>query len=252
MAYPKDSIKTELKYSNFLLNKKVVIVGPSFHMKGWRQGELIDSYDLTVRLSKGYEINNNFKSKDISKYSKEKKYNIGKEVELDFGSKVDILYQTLLSNWGNGINLPIKKLKDELKWICASFPDDRHKEFIKDFIKYNNNRIPFHIMNKKYWQNIKKQMGTIPSVGASAIFDLLKFDIKELYITGFTFYLIKNKNGFFYYPDYFYKNSKQLKDNRPHGKHDHFKIFKYIKKIAKQDNRIKCDKVLEGLIDKYD
>ena len=92
-------------------------------------------------------------------------------------------------------------------------------------------------------------MDTIPSVGASAIWDLLQYNIKELYITGFNFYLIKDKNGFYYYPEYFYGDKKHLKDNRPTGKHDHFKIFKYLKKTCKNDQRITCDKILTELME---
>ena len=56
MGYPQDSEETIKKYYDYLKGKKVVIVGPAPHMRGWRQGELIDSYDVVVRVSKGYEL----------------------------------------------------------------------------------------------------------------------------------------------------------------------------------------------------
>ena len=250
MAYPQDTKEIIKRYTDFLKNKKVVVVGPAFHMKGWRQGKVIDSYDVIVRLSKGYEIDEKYKSRDIKEYTNGK-YVFNKDIKLDFGSRTDILYQTMLPNWGNGTQSPINELKDDIKWICASFPDKRHRQCIIDFIKYNNNRIPMHIMDKKYWEKIRDDMRTIPSVGASAILDLLQYDIKEIYITGFNFYLAKDENGFFYYPDYFYGDKKHLKDNRPKGKHNHFKIFKYLKKLYERDKRIKCDKTLIDLMEKY-
>lgn len=251
MGYLQDSLDTFNKYSIFLKNKKVVVVGPASHMNGWKQGNLIDSYDIVVRLSKGYELDEKLKSKDIQDHIKSKFY-IKDKTKIDFGSRIDILYQTLLPNWGNGIHMPIENLMHIAKWICASFPDKRHKGCIRDFIKYNNGRIPLHIVNKEYWESIKQAMGTVPSIGASAICDLLQFDIEELYITGFNFYLLKDHNGFFYYPDYFYGDVKHLKDSRPKGKHNHFKIFKYLKKLKEKDERIKCDNVLNDLIKKHD
>ena len=130
----------------------------------------------------------------------------------------------------------------------ASFPDKKHKSFIKDFIKYTHSiNLNFHIMNKQYWEKLSADMGTIPTVGCSAIFDLLQYNIKEIYVVGFTFCQIKDKNGFYYYPEYFYDNSKHLV-RKGGKKHDNDKIFRYFKQKCQQDNRIRCDEVLERLI----
>lgn len=250
MGYPQDSEKIKKDYATYLNGKRIVIVGPAPHMRGWEQGEKIDSYDIVVRVSKGYEIKGGYEIKDMLEKIKTK-YKIDNSLEIDFGSKIDILYQTMFSQWGSGINMPIDKLKNELKWVCASFPDKKHKSMIKEFIKYNNNRIPFHIVGKKQWEKLAKNMETIPSVGSSAMFDLLFYDIKELYITGFTFWQVKDKDGFFYYPEYFYEIKKHLRDDRPKGKHNSKKTFKHFIRSYKNDKRIKCDKILENLIKKY-
>ena len=252
MSYPQDSKKVNNLYANFLKNKKVIIVGPAPHMRGWKQGKFIDSYDIVVRVSKGYELASGLKSKIADQESQgyNGKFKIKEDIKDDFGERMDILYQTLFSQWGNGFTAPFEKLKSKLKWLCASFPDKKHKPFIKDFIKYTKELgIPFHIINKKYWEGIVSEMKTIPTVGPTAAFDLLRYEIKELYLTGFTFCQIKDKNNFYYYPEYFYNKEKHL-IRKGGKKHDNNKIYKYFKEIYKKDNRIKCDKILKELIEK--
>ena len=248
MSYPQDSEKINNRYADFLESKRIVLVGPAPHMRGWKQGELIDSYDIVVRVSKGYELIPGLKSK-VADHESKGKFNIKEDIKEDFGTRMDILYQTLFSQWGSGFTAPFEKLKNKLKWLCASFPDKKHKPFIKDFIKYTKKlEIPFHIINKEYWEKIVEEMGTIPTVGPTAAFDLLRYNIKEIYLTGFTFCQIKDKNNFYYYPEYFYNKEKHL--IRQGGKkHNNKKIYKYFKKIYKKDSRIKCDKILKELIE---
>jgi len=225
MEYPQDTKETIIKYSNFLKDKKVVLVGPSPHMIQSGFGKLIDSYDVVVRVNKGYKIS--------------------KDIEIDLGKRTDVLYQTMLQQLGLGTTMPIDELKDKIKWICASFPDKKHKSFIKEFIKFNNNRINFHIIDKEYWESLKDKTD-VPHAGTVAIFDLLKHDIKELYITGITFYQVKGEGNSFYYKGYHKRvnKSKWVKGT----KHDCFKAFNYFKKTSKKDIRIKCDFMLERLL----
>jgi hypothetical protein len=248
MSYPQDSIDTKNKYSNFLRNKKVVLVGPSYHMRGMGQGHLIDSYDIVVRVSKGYEVIRGLEG-EITKDKPKNKFLIPDDIKNDLGTRMDILYQTLFSQWGSGWMAPFKKIKKHLTWLCASMPDKKHKPFIKDFIKYTNKLdLKFHIVNKNYYNKLLKKMETVPTIGPMAAIDLLRYDIKELYFTGFTFCQSRDHNNFYYYPEYFYNNAKHLMS--PGGKkHDNNKIFKYFEKLYKKDSRIKCDKVLNRLMD---
>ena len=43
-----------LPNEEYFVNKSVVIVGPSQSLKGSKQGEFIDSFDLVVRVNKGW------------------------------------------------------------------------------------------------------------------------------------------------------------------------------------------------------
>ena len=226
MKYPQDSKETIKKYSNFLEDKRIIIVGPAPHMIGSNFGEMIDSYDIIVRINKGYKIS--------------------KDLEMDLGKKVDVLYQTMLPQRGLGITMPIEELKNKIHWVCASFPDEKHRSFINDFIKFNNDKINLHIMDKKYWEGLKNKID-IPHAGTVTIFDLLRYNIKELYITGITFYQVKGKKRSFYYNGYHKKSNKKkwVKGT----KHNCFKTFNYFKNILKKDKRIKYDFMIERLLE---
>ena len=63
------------KYSKFLKNKKVVLVGPSSYLKGIKQHDLIESYDIVVRMNVGYKF--------------------AEKLQRDMGERTDILYSSL-------------------------------------------------------------------------------------------------------------------------------------------------------------
>ena len=219
-----DSKKTKIAYSSFLQNKKVVIVGPAPHIMEYQNGELIDSYDIVVRINHGYIIP-----------EKKKKC---------IGSRVDILYDSMLSQKGSGITMPIDKLKNRVKWICTSNVLEKHYQDIYDFQQMIKNKILFHIIDFSFWELLVKKM-KVPHSGTVAILDLLRYDIVELFITGFTFYKIKGRNRAFYYDGY----HEKVKRRRPTrtSKHNPNKQFKYIREIYKKDKRIVCDEVLMKL-----
>ena len=82
------------KYKNYLKGKKVVLVGPAWHTKHTNQEELIESYDVVVRMNNGFIIS-------------EKK-------QKDIGRRTDILYCTL-GNYFFKNNIISKKILKGLK-----------------------------------------------------------------------------------------------------------------------------------------
>jgi len=68
---------------------RVLIVGPSPHLEGMGLGNLIDSYDIIVRMNQGYKLM--------------------KELPNDYGSRVDMLF---LNGWSSR-NVTDKYLKSE-------------------------------------------------------------------------------------------------------------------------------------------
>ena len=172
------------EYAAFLKNKRVIIIGPAPHILKIKQKELIDSYNLICRLGKGFIIQ--------------------KELEENIGTRIDILYNVLNDQSGkrsSGV-LNIKELLlKKIKWICSANPPYFEMKIKnRKFEIKNNNRIPFHIINKEYYKEITKETGKWINTGLAAIIDLLYYDIKELYITGITFFSEKNKK--YYYHQY--------------------------------------------------
>ena len=53
------SIINDKNYYNFLSDKRIALVGPSNNTLNTNQGDLIDSYDLVIRLNKTFEIPKN-------------------------------------------------------------------------------------------------------------------------------------------------------------------------------------------------
>ncbi len=214
------------EYAAFLKNKRVIIIGPAPHILKIKQKELIDSYNLICRLGKGFIIQ--------------------KELEENIGTRIDILYNVLNDQSGkrsSGV-LNIKELLlKKIKWICSANPPYFEMKIKnRKFEIKNNNRIPFHIINKEYYKEITKETGKWINTGLAAIIDLLYYDIKELYITGITFFSEKNKK--YYYPQY-RDPELYLEDC-----YDREKQLNFMKQLYKKDKRIKCDKVLKEILEK--
>ncbi len=225
MECPQDSKEIKLKYSKFLEDKRVVVVGPSPHIIESNNGDLIDSYDIVVRVNRGYIIS--------------------RENEKHLGLRTDILYDAMQPQKGGITTMPIDKFKNQLKWVCASYPGKKHFQHILDFQKKVKNKISFHIVDVSFWLDLKDIM-RVPHGGTIAILDLLRYNIKELFVTGITFYKTTDKNGMYYYDGY-HRKPKKRKPTKT-SKHDPKKQFKYIRNIYKKDRRLKVDNILGKIL----
>lgn len=237
MGYPQDSYTIVEKYKNYLKGKNVCLVGPAPKMIGSGSGEVIDSYDVVVRLNKGYSFCKKFKN--------------------DLGKKMDIIYQTAIPKHGRGVTMPIEELKNAVKWICCSYPNEKHRENINNFIKHVDNRILIHIMDQKKWWRISEIVGEqmdsgpiAPTTGMAAIIDLLDHDIRGLYITGFTFFKVKKKRERIYYKGYGKVPADETPANLKDSKHNFKAELRYFRKVIKDDGRITYDDVLKKIAEK--
>ncbi len=215
-----------IKYSEYLKDKRVVIVAPGGYLKDMNNGLNIDNYDIVVRLNTALPI-------------KEHMFDI-------VGSKTNILYNCLNKQPHNGGVIDFENY--ELDWISCPYPDIKPFKYdIKRFHEENKNKFNFHIIDKIDYLEIENEMGTRPNTGIGAILDLLKFPLKELYITGFTFLL---ESG--YLDDYksYINNQEKLDKYMETNCHDRIKQVKYIKPILNNDSRIKMDSELIKILDK--
>jgi hypothetical protein len=221
--YFKDNINND--YYNYLKNKRVVIVGPAPSIVNSEQMKLINSYDVVVRINKAHPIPENMK--------------------IDIGSRTDILYNCLNTHPECGGKLDMSVLKNDIQWLCCPYPPI--DPFKKDINKFNyankQHNIKFHHIDTNLYNLLAEKTESRPNSGICAMIDLLSFDIKELYITGFTFF----KGG--YYSAYRSYNEKQVMDFMNNaGNHDQQKQYEVMRNVFMKDKRIKTDKALSDII----
>lgn len=222
------------KYENFLRGKRVCLVGPAPTIKEidinsyknkYDQVAKIESYDIIVRLNIALPVHDT-----LAKYT---------------GKKADIIYNCMSEDPESGGYLDINFLEDKITWIVSSVPP-KHP-FIHDILRFdqrNKDRINFTSISLEYFDELERKMNTRPNTGVVAILDILSCDIKELFITGITFF----RGG--YVAEYRgYSEEKVLSRMASHGNHRQEPQLEYMKKILSSDPRVKMDKFLQDIID---
>lgn len=226
----------DLNYNNLLKNKKVIIVGPSPSLEGRGIGEWIDSFDVVVRLNKGFPVEHQHKS--------------------DLGSKIDIHYHSLSTDELIGGKVHFKEMKESGVFLTCSYPKEI-QPFYMDFVRfYNENlkwNIPFHEMNLLYYYEVAKMLGTRPNTGTLSILDLLCYDVKELHITGFTWFrdgwrktykdhqkVLGNVEGI--------KREETLKKNNFNGIHNQKPQEDLVREIYLNDDRVFIDDIMKEIL----
>ena len=168
------SQRDEKDYAAFLKGCRIALVGPAPSITGSGHGARIDSCDRVVRLNHSLPV--------------------PPELQTDAGIRTDILYHNL---WRDHPRAPsftelIPVLLDSVKWICAVNPylnaEHPFADDIDAFTGILRDRLPFRTVAPRPWIRLQGTLLTRPGAGLSAIRDLLRFDIAELYLTGFTFY----------------------------------------------------------------
>ena len=187
---------------NLIYQKKVVIVGPSNYLTGMDLGNLIDNYQVVIRIKKGSPI------PDVL-------YN-------DCGKRTDILYTNLrMDNNTNSLQLEdlLQMKKEGAQHICYPYPTEKNKRIDYRFRKHwklnskkINKVIPIiNTVNLNDFLLIQQFINTRPTTGLLAIMDILKYNPKELLVIGFTFrteWLEQNNSTNIYHG--YYKNNQQL------------------------------------------
>ena len=217
--------KYTMLYSHYLANKTVVIVGPASSIKNKMNGHIIDEFDIVIRLNKALPL-----SKRMIKYT---------------GSKTDIVYNSLntTSHPGeNNLNTKMYK-KCGVKFVCSPYPNySVFKKDIDNYVSKYKFDIPFRCTDKKMYLNFKNSINTRPYTGTCAIWDILNFPIKMLYITGIDFYNTP------YYNQYRRIKKSQLKTLRHNNIHSAFPQMEYLLYKSLTDNRVVLDDTLEKLL----
>jgi len=159
------------EYNNFLKDKKIIIIGPSSHLFEKEQQKFIESFDIVVRVNKSFPVKQN-----------QYKY---------IGNKTNILYHCLNMSEDNCGKLNYKELEKENVWISTPYPKNMipfHNDYIRFENEIKNHNINTNYIDIDFYNNFMKLLGTRPNTGIAAIADLMCYDIKSLYVCGFTFF----------------------------------------------------------------
>lgn len=215
-------------------NKRIAVVGAADSLLENKNGKLIDSYDIVVRINKAPHS----WSIETSDY---------------LGTKFTYLYHSFFENdfsGGGEINwelyqkLGIKKVINPNHTILG----------LKSHLNYYKRNSKFHktyILSKDSSKSISKNLnGFIPTVGFSALLSVLQSGCKEIFITGFTFFKTPYIDG--------YRDSLQnIEVNNDHiltqGLHDPTKEFIAFKKALRLSpcENIKFDSKLQEILQNY-
>lgn len=174
----KDYVKDE-KLAKLVEGKRIAVVGPSPHLQGLNYGEKIDSYDVVIRLNQ--------------------KFAIPESKHKDYGSRTDIMCGSF-----NHLNQgECDQNKDYIKslklLVCPMLSMWDLNEQNKWF---DSTGVPYHNVCDGHLFKIFKEVGTTCNTGFTALLILLNYNIKELFVTGMTFFDM-NKWGNVYFDEYY-------------------------------------------------
>lgn len=217
-------------YGALVKGRSLIIVGPSKTVLRKKNADFINSFDLVVRLNKILPI--------------------PYHMEQFIGYRTDILYNNCNTTDHSGENnLSINLLvNNNVRYLRASYPPiGVFKKDIDRFRMINRSRgFPFGHVNTKYYNSVVKKINTRPYTGTLAILDLLKYDIKALYITGIDFFKYN------YHSSYRVLNKEDMMRTRNGSIHKREPQINLLRQIYLTDNRLKVDNILESvLLEKY-
>jgi len=225
-------------------NKTVALVGPSPNIAEKGLGKLIDSYDVVVRIKKGFPVPT--------------------DVQKDYGSKTNIIMSNLRQD--NGTNdlseTTIRAIKKNKIHICVPYPVGSPKDrfqlnksdqlMVKNYHKFHCHDVKMiYPLDFVEWSELSKKLGSKPTIGLLAVHTLLKTKLKKLFVIGFSFRkefspqnaTCPNSNHDtqnLVYSDW-YKNQKQISHSLRtiNDKiHDVDKEIRFITKLSKRDTRL--------------
>lgn len=212
-------------------NKRIAIVGAADSVFEVKNGGLIDSYDIVIRINKAA----------ITWDGKNSGY---------LGAKFTYLFHSFYENdFSGGGKIDFQKFQQMgvEKIINPNFSFSGLKTQL-NFYKRHLRKKATYILTPKISGLIRKELeGYIPTIGFSALITLLKSNSKEIYITGFTFFKTPYAEGYRKRLTNPEDNKKHLEKQGIHNPDLEFKIFKKYLKLT-SCSKVKLDNVLNDLI----
>lgn len=211
-------------FKAYLTGKSVALVGPASTLHGSEMGKMIDGHDVVVRINHAWPL--------------------PEELKGDIGSRTDVIYHNL-----NPSNQRIRRrdvvgmYRDGVRWMISSHPGrkpERRRRQLR-FRKVNRGLLGFRAIPSSIKRHLRPRVGGSNS-GLVAIVDLLRFPIKRLYVTGFSFYT----TGYLKYPNY--KKHLHAKALRHHDQSRH---KTYMARLVAREKRLEVDLFIARILDRH-
>lgn len=209
------------QYAEMLNNARVAIVGPSESIVGSFQGSYIDSYDLVVRLNFGWPIPS--------------------ELEKDIGTRMDILYHCC-----NGDYSIEQLLNQELSGLrCACYERNIDARLLR---RYCDEHGLYSLDVSETYSSLRQSLGSDPNTGTVAISSVLSYNVRELYITGISFFQEPSHSRFLSDGAIAAKDNPSQSTKRI-AQHLMEPQIRHCKNLFLKDSRVSVDETLRKILD---
>tara|TARA_R110000824_G_scaffold27618_1_gene93662 strand:- start:6941 stop:7681 length:741 start_codon:yes stop_codon:yes gene_type:complete len=227
--------------------KRVAVVGPAPYLVDSYMGEEIDGYD-TIARPNAFVIPTN--------------------IQKDYGSRTDIMFHNLGTPWQEGLKEQIKNDEDSFKNLkmvgCLAtksdhsetnflnWPEDYVSNVVRNFNEINKYSLPFYWIGNKDYRTLYERIGVEPNTGLMTAAVMLCYPVKEIFVSGFSFYLQGSTHNTTYYEGFLSEADKKIYNGRygsGHGSHANKVQIDFFKMLAKENPTvIKIDKTMKKLL----
>lgn len=211
-------------FGKLVEGKTVALVGPADTLRGQGMGAFIDSHDIVVRLNHALPLPDALKP--------------------DVGTRTDILYHNLNPKKQRFRRSDVARMgRDGVKWVVFTHPARRarYRRRLRRFRKVSRGLVRLRAIPLAVKKRLRPHVGSANG-GLIAVVDLLRFPIKRLYVTGFSFY----ETGYLNYPKYrrsFIRNALNHHNQRRHKA--------YMARLLRRESRLAVDPFIEQILAKY-
>ena len=217
-----------MPFSNYLKGKTVCVVGAAGALKGSGYGAKIDSYDVVVRVNAGFPVN--------------------ADIVEDVGKKTDVvcLGTIAVKKWLENKKLfAVFKRSGARCLLSVKYTNEIGKGFYDELKRCAPKATITSFIDVKWRNKQYREIGKRPPSGYIVIGALLRYDIKELHVTGYDFY----RSG--YYEDY--GKSRVGVIVKHLGKcvwsKDNYILHRnHFNKYYQSDKRVSCDETLTRIL----
>ncbi|MEN9359820.1 MAG: hypothetical protein RL095_1355 [Verrucomicrobiota bacterium] len=160
--------------SRFLVGKSVVVIGPAPHLLDQAGGKDLDAFDVVVRLNKSFPIQERWQE--------------------FLGRRTNLYYHCMNQKEEHGGRIDFAALGDAgVPFLRTPYPAqiDAFAEDAETLLaqaQASHCTATLSFMEADFYFLFAGLLGTRPNTGIVAIADILRFPVKSLHVTGFTFF----------------------------------------------------------------